>query len=627
MPSMLARIVAGGLLAICGLRGEQLAPGVELVNGPVNGVLIEREGKRLAIYGDSRRNPPPVEQVLFTHHRRDAVWAGREMVRRGASAVVPAAEAQQFTGVQRFWEEFRTARFHDYAQQTSKILAEPLAAARTVRGGDFIEWRGLRIQVLDTPGYTRGAVSYLFEAGGKRIACVGDLIYGDGQILDIYSLQDAVPEAKTRGYHGYAARAAAVVASLRRVMEANPDLLVPARGPVIRSPREAAAKLIGRLEALFRSHFETDALRWYWGDDNLRIRARGILGDGPIDWMPMAGQARLPEWVTAIDNSRLIVSRSGAAFLIDCGSRRILDRVRQLRDQGRLQKLDGIWITHYHDDHTDAAQEAAAEFQCPVIATAEQRDILENPAAYRVPCLTRNPVRHVQVAAENSKRRWNEFEFTQFFFPGQTLYHDGLLAAKDGGEQVLFAGDSFTPSGMDDYCLLNRDIVRKGEGFFYCLDRMKRLPSETWFVNQHVEPMWRFTPAQLDYMERSLDRRAAVLAGLFPFDDANYGIDEQWTRYYPYGLTLKPGESFESRVVIRNHSPRGREFTVRPHAPAGWKIDGGPLRAAIPARGEGHVTVRGVAPADFTGTALLTADVAFGEWDLREWIEALLEIR
>ena len=39
------------------------------------------------------------------------------------------------------------------------------------------------------------------------------------------------------------------------------------------------------------------------------------------------------------------------------------------------------------------------------------------------------------------------------------MYHDGLLVKKDGGESVFFVGDSFTPSGIDDYCLLNRKCM------------------------------------------------------------------------------------------------------------------------------------------------------------------------
>jgi glyoxylase-like metal-dependent hydrolase (beta-lactamase superfamily II) len=175
---------------------EKLTASLSVARGPVNGVLIQRNGETLAVYGDPRPNAARSKQVLFTHHRRDVVWAGRAMVEHGAAAVGPASEKAFFDGATQFWDHYRTARFHDYANQSSRILAEPLPLARTVRGGDTIDWQGLTIRVIDTPGYTRGAVSYLIEIDGKRIACVGDLIYGNGQILDLFSLQDAIPQVK-----------------------------------------------------------------------------------------------------------------------------------------------------------------------------------------------------------------------------------------------------------------------------------------------------------------------------------------------------------------------------------------------------------------------------------------------
>ena len=57
---------------------------------------------------------------------------------------------------------------------------------------------------------------------------MGDLIYGHGQILDLFSLQDAIPQVKEDGYHGYAARAGDIVQSLRKVAEWKPDILIPA---------------------------------------------------------------------------------------------------------------------------------------------------------------------------------------------------------------------------------------------------------------------------------------------------------------------------------------------------------------------------------------------------------------
>ena len=110
------------------------------------------------------------------------------------------------------------------------------------------------------------------------------------------------------------------------------------------------------------------------------------------------------------------------------------------------------------------AQAMADEFHCPVYFCREMRDILEHPEAYRMPCLTPNAIHSVHPMEEGAKQRWNEFEFTYSYFPGQTIYHGGLLAKRDDGQTIFFVGDSFTPSGMDDYCLLNRNFFAPEKG-------------------------------------------------------------------------------------------------------------------------------------------------------------------
>ena len=74
------------------LRGEAQPLPIEgiddlqVIRGPINGVLLERNGHRLAIYGDPRKEFAQVDTVLFTHHRRDVVWAGRSLVQHGAAS-------------------------------------------------------------------------------------------------------------------------------------------------------------------------------------------------------------------------------------------------------------------------------------------------------------------------------------------------------------------------------------------------------------------------------------------------------------------------------------------------------------------------------------------------------------
>jgi glyoxylase-like metal-dependent hydrolase (beta-lactamase superfamily II) len=620
--------------AACGEQVVRITPSVSLVRGPVNGVLVSRHGKTLVVYGDSRQRAAAADKVLFTHHRRDVVWAGAALVKGGAEAVVPAAEEQFFTGVRRYWESFPTSRFKDQSQQTSRILAEPFAKVTTVRGGETIDWEGIQIRVLDTPGYTRGAVSYLLEIDGKRMAFTGDLIYGDGRILDLYSLQDAIPEAKEDAYHGYAARAADVIRSLHAVAQWKPDLVVPARGPVIEDPQAAINRLVERLQAVFASHFTIDALRWYRGDDSIRIQAARVLGEQPLGWMPPAETAeKLPDWIIPIGNSRLIVSRSGTAFLIDCGSKRIIQELQKLQQGGRFRKIDGIYVTHYHSDHTDQVQAAAEEFHCPVIACAEMRDILEHPSAYHMTVQTANAIHSIRPTRDSEKQQWNEFEFTYYYLPGQTLYHGGLLVEKrskvadrHNAEPVFFIGDSFTPTGIDDYCLLNRNFMEPEKGFAYCLRLLKRLPPRTMLINQHVGPAFRFSEKQIEQMLGNLERRRRLLRDLFPWDDPNFGLDEHWVRFCPYQAETQAGKAIELQVAVLNHSGRSQEFRITAHAPAGWKPPAAALRVSVPARQQRALRFSVTPPADASGLAIITADVAFDQWNLREWTEAIVSV-
>src|SRR5687767_4518200 len=187
-----------------------LPAGITFHPGPANTVLV---GTGTAVYGvpTGSRN---VTRVLLTHARRDLLSGAPAA---NVSFVVPAAERELFDNPLSFWTALETGRFHDYAQLSTKVPVRPMPVARVVSDGDNLEHGNLRIDVIGTPGYTRGAVSYLIQTAGKRIACTGDLIYGHGQIFDLYTLQDAVPEAKARGYHGYAARAADLIRSLQRI--------------------------------------------------------------------------------------------------------------------------------------------------------------------------------------------------------------------------------------------------------------------------------------------------------------------------------------------------------------------------------------------------------------------------
>lgn len=610
----------------CTCGGAGIPGDLEFVEGSVNGAAIERDGYRIAFYGDPAGDFENVEKVLLTHHRRDVAWAALGPSSRGARVVAPAAELPLIANAKGFWEEFRATRFHDYAQQSTKVLREDLPVQEPARGGRPISWRGLTIQTVDTPGFTRGAVSYIVELQRTRIAFTGDLILAGSQVLDLYSMQDSIEETETRGYHGYAARAADLIKSLRRIADAEPDLIVPARGPVIREPQAEIDLLIDRLHRLFRAYFRTDALRWYWGEDNLRKRASRILGQTPVEWMPMAVKLRQtpPRWWYKFGTSRLLVSDSKAAFLIDCGSEEAVRQIRRLKRRGVFTTLEGIFVTHFHDDHTEFVQAMAEEEDAPVYAGKELQDILQNPEAYHMPAMTYNAIRPVHALTEGQTMRWQEFEFRYTYFPGQAIYHGGLDVRHDNGERYFFVGDSFSPSGLDDYCLLNRHLLHPSTGHFLCLDKIEAIEGDYWLVNQHIDEVFRYDAGQLSTMREVLDEKKSVIAELVPWEDPNFGVDEQWSRFYPYGVELERGQGFDLYGVILNHLPEAQTFLVRPDLPPDWECVPAYAELHAEPRTEQRIRFRVTPGPEASGLSVVTGDVSFRDHDLRGWIEALV---
>ena len=136
--------------------------------GPVNGVLLEANGSRLAVYGWKPDNAVAIDYVLLAHGRRDIVWKAKPLIDAGTKVIAPNRERFALEQPRDFWKEFATGRFHDYAQQTTKILPAAVPVERWVNDGDTIEWQGVTLRAVETPGFTRGSVSWRRRSRSTR---------------------------------------------------------------------------------------------------------------------------------------------------------------------------------------------------------------------------------------------------------------------------------------------------------------------------------------------------------------------------------------------------------------------------------------------------------------------------
>ena len=582
-----------------------------------NSITIHQDAQ-VAIYNSYGNFRGP---LLISNHRRDA------QVNTNGQIVAPKTESDYFRNVQAYWSSMTKKRFHYYTQQSTKVLVEPLDVRRWVKDGDMVEAAGVKFQVMATQGYTRGAVSYLAVLDGKRCAFTGDLIYGDGKIFDLYSFQDAIPEAKVGGYHGYGARLADLVSSLQKIKAWKPDVIYPARGPVIHNPAQAIDKLIGRVQALYRNYISTNALHWYFKEERMRICGERVLGkEAKIDLMPYCLHLDTPEWIIQFSTSRIIVADNGHGFLLDCGGKNQFETAKDLVERGVVKQIDGIFLTHTHDDHSQMVQAAAEHFKCPVYTTTEYKDVVENPGRHLMPGLTENAVPNVKGMKDGETIKWHEYKFTFRYFPGQMIYHGALLVERPKTKPVFFIGDSFAPSGIDDYCLLNRNLVHPDAGYPLCFKIIRQLPKDTWLINQHVPHVFRFSEKELTYLETQYTKRTKILRELFPWDDPNYGIDERWSTFYPYGNIMKPGEIREVEVRVINHSPIKRTFKVTPRDHHGTKVLSSPAATTLASREGGAVKVKIQAPKK-PGVYVITADINSKDMHFRDWVETIIEVQ
>jgi len=548
----------------------QLSKNFYVLPGAVNtGILISGDAALLFDCCDrvtperlSELGVTSVELICCTQHRRVNVAGAYAFVAQGSQLAAPLKERELFENTNEYWSDWRN-RWHLYHHQpSSQVLASPLPVSQVAKEGQDIIWKGYTIQVIDTPGPTMGSVSYLVEVEKRKICFSGDVLYGPGQIWDIYSLQKGFG---TMDYHGFLGNYRLLRQSLEKLADYHLSALVPSHGQVIHDPDAALQMTIERLDEAWRNYCEISSMNYYFPN-----HAEGFLNN--FDLMDQAQIHERPEYIPCVSGTMsAIVSDTGAVFVVDCGSSQAVNILNEWKDQGRIKSIDGVWITHYHDDHVDALGQFYLLFHAPIMTDEHSAEILEYPQRFVLPCISHSPSPPVTGTKHGESWKWHEFTFTAFHFPGQTFYHSGLLV-EGHGKRAFLAGDAFSPCGLDDYCAGNRNFLGQGKGFNFCLDLIKELKPDLIF-NQHQERPFSFTERQIDYMKDVLARREELYSCILPWSHPNFGTDEWWVRTYPYEQTVASGGDMRIKVCFTNHGPDTARGETEPVLPEGWKLD------------------------------------------------------
>jgi glyoxylase-like metal-dependent hydrolase (beta-lactamase superfamily II) len=612
-----------------GTPGEltRLSEHLAVYHGNVNVGILHDGGRALLIdCGDgqvadalSKLGVTVVEQIVFTHHHRDQACGAYPWAERGTRIGVPSAERACFDDVAGFWQDPQH-RWHLYNFHPSHLmLGEALRVDAEFTDGSEFVWGPARLRVLNTPGHTDGSVSYIVDVDGTRVVFCGDVIYGPGQIWELYSLQKGFARGQCGigDYHGFLGAQEQLLSSLARLKETMAAMLIPSHGCRINDPGQAIDALIERLDACYAKYVAISALRHYFPE--LFAEFKGRPGQ-----MPIRPGKPVPDCLHHIGTTWILISRDRAAFVMDCGGRHVIDTLRQMQAAGAIRGIEGLWVTHYHDDHVDGIADFQKAFQCPCIADRSVAAVIADPLSWRLPCISPVQARVDRQTQDGESWTWHEFRLTAFHFPGQTAYH-GALLVEAGALRMLFTGDSHTPAGIDDYCAQNRNWLGAGVGFDRCLTLIERL-QPTHLFNCHVDQAFDFTPDECRFMRENLAERERLFGELLPWDHANYGMDNSWVRCSPYEQPSAPGQTAAIDVVFTNHSARPRRAACRAIMPPSWDAPATPwVQVDIQPRQEASVRIEFPIPRHTaSGRHVIPIDVRCAGRNLPQFAEALL---
>lgn len=458
------------------------------------------------------------------------------------------------------WSENDKVRYHMVDFDPPKnIPGSNINTSGTVIDGYLIIWNGWTIQVVNTPGFSKHDVSYLLSYGNKTYCVCGKLLYKGGRINELYLLQQG-HDAQVCGYHGFLEGLSSLRESLNKIKSA--DMLLPVYGETEENPSKAIDTFINNSNNYMSLYSEVSALNFYF-PDYLKSNT---------DYEPAfrAQSVPLPDFIQYIPGttSFVVTSKDKTAFIADCSMTNVLKYLDRKISAGEISTVDFCWISHYHHDHVEELNSLMAKFNCDIYADDSFSDILRYPQKYYLTCLSERaadaaPVRH------NIKTQWHEFTLTFFHFPGQTLYHGGLLL-EGYGLKVFFSGDSFAPTGFDDYCAWNRNFLREGAGYFQCLDLLGKIKPDI-ILNQHQSEGFIYTADQYKYLRNNLIKRKEILNKLV-YENTDEAFDPLAVRCMPYGAEVYQGAQTDVKVYFTGHRDKKYKALSEPQLPCGWNI-------------------------------------------------------
>ncbi|MGH7957131.1 MAG: MBL fold metallo-hydrolase, partial [Opitutaceae bacterium] len=282
-------------------------------------------------------------------------------------------------------------------------------------------------------------------------------------------------------------------------------------------------------------------------------------------------------------NFYLIMAPSGRGLIVDgMGNKKALDAALEgMQQHLGLTGIDAVIPTHMHGDHTIGIPHLREKWGAQVWALDRMAAVLEHPE--RFPYVAPSPaygtgvesIRLDRAFKDGETFEWEGYVFTIDWMPGQTEFALGLRGTVDG-RKVVFTGDNIfgdpdDPRQNGHEALVSRCSAILEEGYIYGGEYLSRIKPDI-ILGAHSYVMNNPAAFIERYRTWAYQMRDAF-RGLIAGEDYRYGFDPFWVRAEPYRATLKPGESVEVQVHVRNFLDRAQAHRIEIHVPPGLVVE------------------------------------------------------
>jgi len=497
---------------------------VYLLKSGNSGILIDAGSGKLAGALESI-GVEQVDWILHTHYHRDQCLGSAKLKNIGTKIAIGKADAFYLqtavsgSPVKLSDRYLLSEKLSDFGRRMEPF--QKTGVDRILSDGEEIIWKEYTIRVFNTPGNTKGSVSYLVEVDGRLICFSGDLVIKGGYIHNLFCMQWIY--LQNPGIDSS-------VTSIDKLCLLNPELLLPSHGPTIAEPREDLQRLRSRILAFQNSFDIQRAGRWNW-----------------------SGFVQVSEHVIQDcgSTSQLVIAESGEALLFDCGGNFTDELLSEAKQKFGIKKIDVIIPSHWHWDHIDGIPALAASEGAEIWVWEGLREHVEHPENFITTCWTDTKFTADRILSEGEIFDWGGYSFQVFHNPVHMEEQMGLAARIDDIKFYFTADGSssnregFMRSSIHCYNGISTrtGLIKTARSFYEANPYV--------CMSAHSNGFATHSDTRQEFVEWAMGT-TDVITALLPPGHAETGFNPYWNTFYPAKTTMKPGERKQLVLRIKN---------------------------------------------------------------------------